>query len=123
MPAYLFLAGALTLNALANVLIKYSMGERARPLFAVQGTALASIAPYLTWSFLAGIVCFALNLVCYSLALRTLKLSVAYPLMVSLGYLAILAFQWMFQMGERLTMHQYLGVGLILVGVWFVVSR
>lgn len=123
MPAYLFLAAALTLNALANVLIKYSMGERARPLFAVQGTALAAVAPYLTWSFLAGVFCFALNLLCYSLALRTLKLSVAYPLMVSLGYLAILVLQWMFQMGERLTLYQYFGVGLIIVGVWFVVSR
>jgi undecaprenyl phosphate-alpha-L-ara4N flippase subunit ArnF len=123
MPAYLFLAAALTLNALANVLIKYSMEDRARPLFAVQGTVLAPVASYLTWSFLAGIFCFAMNLLCYSLALRTLKLSIAYPLMVSLGYIAILIFQWMFQMGERLTLYQYVGVGLILVGIWFVVSR
>ena len=123
MSAYLFLAAALMLNALANVLIKYSMVERARPLFAVQGTALAPVAPYLTWSFLAGILCFAMNLACYSLALRTMKLSIAYPLMVSLGYVAILIFQWMFQMGERFTLYQGIGIVLILVGVWFVVSR
>ena len=123
MPAYLFLAAALTLNALANVLIKHSMATGVRPLFAVQGTALEPIAPYLSWSFFLGIFCFAMNLLCYSLALRTLKLSLAYPLMVSLGYLAILVFQWMFQMQERLTVHQYMGIGLILVGVWFVVSR
>lgn len=120
MSAYVFLAAALTLNALANVLIKYSMSRSVRPLIAVGNTALAPIAPYLSWSFLLGVLCFAMNLVCYSLALRSLKLSLAYPLMVSLGYLVIIVFGW-FLFGERLTIWQYFGIGLILLGLWFVV--
>ena len=120
MPAYAFLAAALVLNALANVLIKYSMGHAVPPLLRLQGGVLAPIAPFPSWSFILGVVCFASNLACYSLALRSLKLSLAYPLMVSLGYLVILAVQY-FMFGERLTPIQYAGIGLILIGVWFVV--
>lgn len=120
MPAFLYLAAALLLNALANVLIKYSMSHAVAPLFRVQGTFLAPIASFLSWSYILGLVCFASNLICYSLALRSLKLSLAYPLMVSVGYLVILAIQWSL-FGERLTLLQYAGVGLILAGIWFVV--
>ncbi len=120
MSAYLFLGLALTFNALANVLIKYSMSRSIRPLIPVGGTTVAFLAPYLSWSFLTGVLCFGMNLACYSLALRSLKLSLAYPLMVSLGYIIILCFGW-FLFGERLTPLQYVGIGLILVGLWFVV--
>jgi small multidrug resistance pump len=119
-PAYALLAAALVLNALANVLIKYSMSHAVRPLLRLEGTALAPVAPFTSWTYLLALVCFASNLACYSLALRNLKLSLAYPLMVSLGYLVILAVQY-FMFGERLSALQYAGIGLILVGVWFVV--
>ena len=120
MSPYVFLAAALTLNALANVLIKFSMSRSVGPLFPVRGTALAPAAAFLSWSYLLGLVCFALNLVCYSLALRTLKISLAYPLMASLGYVVILAFGW-FLFGEHLTPAQYVGVALVFVGLWLVV--
>ena len=116
MPAYGFLALALTLNALANVLIKYSMTRPVRPLLPVDGPT----ASFLSWPYLLGILCFAANLACYSMALKTLKLSLAYPLMVSLGYLVILLFGW-FLFGERLTPLQYAGIGIILAGIWLVV--
>ncbi len=116
MTAPLFLAAALTLNAVANVLIKYAMSRSAQPLIEVQG----ALRPFLTIPFLAGVVCFAANLACYSLALRTMKISLAYPLMVSLGYILILALSW-FLFSERLTTVQYAGIGLIMVGLWMVV--
>lgn len=120
MSPFVFLAAALLLNAFANVLIKYSMSRGVPPLVPVQGTALAAAAPFLSWSYLLGLACFGLNLLCYSLALRSLKISLAYPLMVSLGYLVILAFGW-FIFAERLTAMQYVGVGLVLAGLWLVV--
>ncbi|MBD3160643.1 MAG: EamA family transporter [Candidatus Eisenbacteria bacterium] len=120
MQAYLFLTAALTLNALANVLIKYAMVRHPRPFVPVQDTALAALSPYLSYPFVLGILCFALNLGCYSLALRSLRISLAYPLMVSLGYIVILVFGW-FLFGERLTAVQYAGIGLILIGLWLVV--
>ena len=120
MPAYGFLVAALILNALANILIKYSMSHAVQPLLRLQGTVLAPVAPFTSWTYILAIVCFASNLACYSLALRSLKLSLAYPLMVGLGYLVILAVQY-FLFGERLSALQYAGIALILVGVWFVV--
>jgi len=115
-PAYVFLGLALTLNAFANVLIKYSMSRHPQPILPVHG----ALASFLTWPYLIGLFCFAANLGCYSMALRTLKISMAYPLMVSLGYLVILLFGW-FLFGERLTAVQYVGIGVILLGVWLVV--
>jgi multidrug transporter EmrE-like cation transporter len=115
-PAYGFLALALTLNALANVLIKYSMSRNVPPILPAHGI----LASFLSWPYLLGLFCFAANLACYSMALRSLKISLAYPLMVSLGYLVILLFGW-FLFGERLTPLQYAGIGIILVGVWMVV--
>jgi hypothetical protein len=55
-------------------------------------------------------------------ALRTprMKLSIAYPVMVSGGYIIILAVSW-FLCRERLGVMQYAGVGLILGGIWMVV--
>jgi multidrug transporter EmrE-like cation transporter len=120
MHPFLFLTAALLLNAFANVLIKYSMSRAVPPLLPVQGTALAAAAPFLSWSYLLGLLCFGLNLVCYSLALRNMKISVAYPLMVSLGYLVILAFGW-FLFAERLTAVQYVGIGIVFLGFWLVV--
>ncbi len=120
MPAYAFLIAALVMNALANVLVKYSMSRSVRPFVSLQGTVLAPVAAFLSWSYLLAIFCFAANLACYSLALRSLKLSLAYPLMVGAGYLVILAFQ-LFLFGERLSTAQYAGIALILAGVWFVV--
>lgn len=120
MHPYLYLGAALTFNALANVLIKYAMVRDPRPILPVQGTALASLSAHLSAPFLLGLLCFALNLGCYSLALRSLKISLAYPLMASLGYLVILLFGW-FLFGERLTAGQYAGITLILAGLWLVV--
>lgn len=116
MPAPLYLAAALTLNAVANVLIKYAMTREVRPIIPVDGALRA----FLSLPFLAGLACFAANLACYSLALRTMKISLAYPIMVSLGYIVILALSW-FLFSERLTTVQYAGIGLILVGIWMVV--
>lgn len=120
MSAYLFLTAALGLNALANILIKYSMSRNVSPLFTVQGTSFAPAANFLSWQFLLGIVCFGMNLACYSIALKSLKLSLAYPMMVSLGYLLIVVVSW-FLFGERLSPLQYFGICLILIGLWFVV--
>ncbi|MDM7913776.1 MAG: SMR family transporter [Candidatus Eisenbacteria bacterium] len=117
---FVFLGAALLLNAFANVLIKYSMTRGVRPLVSLQGTTLAPLSGFLTPTYLLAILCFAANLACYSIALKSLKISLAYPLMVSLGYLVILAFGWTL-FGERLGAVQYVGIGLILLGLWLVV--
>ena len=113
MSAYFFLAVALILNAAANLLIKYSAMRHP----GVPGAGAAAWQTYLTIPFAAGLVCFGLNLLAYTQALRKLPISLAYPLMVSLGYLIILAFSW-FLFGERLAPVRYAGAGLMLAGLW-----
>jgi multidrug transporter EmrE-like cation transporter len=114
----ILLATALTLNAAANVLIKYS-ATRMHPLPA--GAPLsARLLVFLHPAFVLGLLLFALNVFAYQGALRSLRLSVAYPVMVSGGYLLILLASW-FVFQERLAPVQYCGVGLILFGIWLVV--
>ncbi len=113
-----FLLSALVLNATANILIKYSATRiPGLPQDAGRGAHLMAL---LQPAFILGLALFAMNVFAYQAALRTLKLSVAYPIMVSGGYLIILMVSW-FLFNERLNPAQYAGIGLILGGIWLVV--
>lgn len=114
MSAYLFLGVALVLNAAANLLVKYSA---LRHPGATGAGAPVALQTYLTVPFAAGLICFGLNLLSYTQALKKLPLSLAYPIMVSLGYLIILVFSW-FLFGEKLAPIRYAGAGLMLIGLW-----
>jgi len=118
MSPYLLLVVALVLNAVANLLMKHA-AMRAAQAPALEGFA-ALARTYLSPSFLVGLACFGLNLLAYTQALKKLPLSIAYPTMVSLGYLIILVVSW-FVFQERLTLPRYVGAGLILAGIWLVV--
>lgn len=113
MSAYLFLAAALVLNAAANLLIKYSAARYP----AAPGAGAAALQAYFSVPFAAGVICFGLNLLAYTQALKKLPLSLAYPLMVSIGYFIILVVSWSL-FGERLAPVRYAGAGLMLVGLW-----
>jgi len=122
MNAYLFLSIALILNAAANLLMKYA-ANRAEAASAA-GTAPAGIAglagTYLNPYFVGGILCFGLNVLIYTQALKKIPISIAYPLMVSLGYLIILGVSF-FVFDEKLSLVRYLGAGLMIFGLWLLV--
>jgi len=113
------LAFALLANATANVLIRLGMKDLTLSL-ADPVHALRSIlfnAPVM-----AGITLFACNVLAYAYALSQLRLSVAYPVMTSLGLVIVMVLSWML-MGERITAVQLGGTALILVGVVMVASQ
>ncbi len=119
------LATALVLNAAANLMMKKGMtdvqaggGLLADGLPAAVRTVLTS--PVL----MAGLICFAMNAACYMFALQsqTLKISLAYPIMVGGGY-AIIATVAFFWLGERMTAGQWIGVVLVLAGVFTIAIR
>jgi multidrug transporter EmrE-like cation transporter len=124
MSAYLFLALALILNASANLLIKYSNLQR-EAAGAAAGGWTGLVQTYLTVPFVLGMICFGLNLLAYTQALKKLPLSLAYPMMVSLGYLVILAVSSFLLPeqfpGEKLSTVRYAGAGLMLAGLWLLV--
>lgn len=116
------LTAALILNAAANLMMKFGV-RRFGPsgvnlehgAFSAAGTILSN------WVLIAGLVLFASNVVLYTYALAGIRISVAYPIMVSGGFaiIALVAWRWL---GESLTTGQWLGIAMILVGV-FLVAR
>ena len=115
--AYVLLAIALLLNALANTLLKIGASH-------LQGTADASIwlrlagNPYL----LFGLILFAVNVVFYVAALSRLQLSIAYPVMV-VGSLLVVVLSSALWLRETVTPLQWSGVALLLIGIMLVTHR
>lgn len=113
---------ALTLNAAANLMMKVG----ARRFGAAEATAQPGLPGMLVavlsnWVLILGLACFATNVIFYAYALSSehLKISVAYPIMVSGGFviIAIAAWKWL---GETMTPLQWAGVIIIMIGVWLV---
>ena len=113
----LVLTGVL-LNAVAQLLLKAGSGAlagielRASNAMAIAGRLVLN-AP-----IIGGLVCYAISVVVWILALSRVEVSVAYP-MLSVGYVVnALAAWWLFD--ESLSAMRFAGIGVILVGVWLV---
>ena len=110
---YLFLLVALTGNALANICIKLGSQQFA------EGVQLFWKDPAILFKngfFLAGVMLFAVALVMYSLGISKMNLSIAYPIMTSMGFLIVVSFS-VWQLQEQLMWWQWMGIVLILLGV------
>lgn len=107
--SYIFLVLALILNAIANISIKKAAISSG-----------ASISSVLSNPFVyLGIFMFALNLLLYYLALRSLPISVAYPIMVGAGFLLINGYASFF-LNETVSGFHIVGYVLIITGLVFV---
>ena len=113
----LILTGVL-LNAMAQLLLK--AGSRAIAGIAVSLASVSSLFERLATNpaIYGGLVCYAVSVVVWILALSRVDVSVAYP-MLSVGYVvnALLAW-WLF--AEALTPTRIAGVAVIIVGCWLV---
>lgn len=118
-PIYLALIFALVSNAIANILIKEGMKDKALgftdKLALIKGIAFNP-------TVVIGVLFFGLALGAYSFALTKLKLSVAYPIMTTTGFLIVVSYSF-FKLQEQITTLQIAGLALILVGVWMVASN
>ncbi|HOB73344.1 MAG TPA: SMR family transporter [Phycisphaerae bacterium] len=121
MKYWIALVLALTLNATANLMMKFgSVGMKAS-LQATPRRDLGTLAGILAqnWVLVLGLFFFAANVVLYTYALQVIKISVAYPIMVTVGFAIIAVIAWRY-LGESLSPAQWAGIGLILVGVYLV---
>jgi multidrug transporter EmrE-like cation transporter len=109
------LALAIILNALANILMKVAMHKQSKTTEIIEVITQAFTNPTL---FL-GILSFALALVAYCYVLSKINLSIAYPIMTSLGFLIVILASWLF-LGETITKIQIVGFICIIAGVWMV---
>jgi len=114
---YVIFAIAIVLNAVANILMKVGA---LKPKEATQITDffLHMISNPL---IITGVVCFALGLAAYNYVLIKTNLSVAYPIMTSVGYVIVILASWLF-LTETITLIQLSGIALIITGVWLVAS-
>ena len=114
MRVYLILLVALSFNAAANILMKQSANVGS----AASGLIAKIFSPSGLW-FLGGLACFGLALIFYRWALETINLSIAYPIMTTLGYVIVILFSWL-AFKEAINIRQVIGFVLILAGVFMV---
>ena len=114
---------ALVLNAAANLMIRFGMKAMDAQLDGagiMEGGVPGLIRLLLqNWILLVGLTCFALNVVFYAYALQKLPISMAYPIMVTGGFVIIVTVAGLI-LKERLTMVQWVGVAAIMIGVTLV---
>ena len=105
---------AIILNALANIFIKAGMmGSKEESMLLLLREKCLSLP------IISGIGCFVLALVAYSYVLSKVNLSIAYPMMTSLGFVIVIFASWIV-FKESITLVQMAGFVLILSGVWLV---
>jgi multidrug transporter EmrE-like cation transporter len=105
------------LNAVAQLLLKAGAGA-VGPIAGWDGLRTAAPALALHPGVLLGLLCYAVSVVVWIVALSRVDVSIAYP-MLSVGYVvnALLA-MWLF--GEDVSLQRWLGIGVILIGVTLV---
>jgi multidrug transporter EmrE-like cation transporter len=112
---------ALVLNAAANLMMKFGSVGLRDSLQADPRRDAGTLAGMLAhnWILVLGLFFFATNVLLYTYALQVIKISVAYPIMVSGGFAIIALVAWL-GLKETLTPVQWGGIALILIGVYLV---
>ncbi len=114
---YVLLVCAFSLNAAANILLK--LGSK-------QGLVWHGLSPVglvvANWQLLLGCLCFLGNMLFYFMALRSLPISTAYPVMVVMSFLLIGSFAWLI-LKEPISVSQWIGYGAMIVGLVLVVAN
>lgn len=117
-PQFALVLTGVLLNAIAQLLLKAGAGALVDVELRASNAAAIASRVIFNVPILAGLVCYALSVVVWILALARVEVSVAYP-MLSLGYVVnALAAWWLFN--ESLSGARIAGIGIILVGVWLV---
>ncbi len=113
----LVLSGVL-LNAAAQLLLKAGTNAVGHFDFHLENILPIGLKLAFEPHILGGMVCYAISLVVWIMALSRVPVSIAYP-MLSIGYVinAFLAWQWF---GEPLSAQKLLGIGFIALGVYLV---
>jgi multidrug transporter EmrE-like cation transporter len=111
---WIILGIAISLNALANILIKVGVMDKGGK-FTIEMVTKVITSP----TIVGGIVSFVFALVAYGYVLTRMNLSIAYPLMTSIGFIIVTLTSWLF-LKESITPVQTIGLLFILSGVWMV---
>jgi len=104
------------LNAAAQLALKASVKE----IGAIGLNFSSSSSAFLRLAFepflWAGLICYAISVVVWILALSRVDVSIAYP-MLSMGYVVNALFAWQL-FGESMNLARIIGMGIVLLGVY-----
>lgn len=114
MDSYFILGLAIVCNAVGNILIKLSSEQFA---VAIMDFVQKPWLIFYNVQLCVGIFFFVLALGLYTKVLSEMNLSIAYPIMTSLGFVIVVAFS-VFSLGERFEWWQCIGLVLIIGGVY-----
>jgi len=112
---YIVFIIAIVLNALANILMKLGALKPAGPTKVTDLIINMITNPII----ISGVISFGLALAAYNYVLIKTNLSVAYPIMTSVGYVIVILVSWLF-LKESISMLQVVGFFFIIAGVWMV---
>lgn len=116
MMNYLVMATSILLAVAGQLLMK--RGMMAFGTFPVSQLLFKVIPMFLNpWVFV-GFVCFGLSSIFWLVVLSRMELSLVYP-MVSVAYVLVALFSW-YYFKENLTVVRWLGIALIILGVFFI---
>ncbi|HDJ1439764.1 TPA: 4-amino-4-deoxy-L-arabinose-phosphoundecaprenol flippase subunit ArnF [Serratia rubidaea] len=118
---YVWGIASVLLVSVAQLLMKWGMMQLPPLSLSMTLSTAESLTPLL--AVVAGVAGYGLSMLCWLMALRTLALSRAYPLLsisYALVYLAAVALPWF---NESASLPKSLGTLLILLGVWLITRR
>ncbi len=118
LPTFVLLLTGVLLNAGAQLLLKAGANSVGPVSLTTDSLVSASIRFATEPHILGGLVCYAISVVVWIIALTRVEVSVAYP-MLSIGYVVNAAAAWAL-FNEQVTPMRMLGIGIIVIGVWIV---
>jgi len=108
---------AIVFNAGANILLKLGM-KNSGYLGELGFVKMFTVAITNIWVWL-GLFSFGIAFILYSIVLSKMKLSIAYPIMTSCGYVIVIVAALLL-FGEQLSLPKIGGVVLIAAGIWII---
>lgn len=119
MTTYILLFAAVVMNAFANICIKLGVNR----LGSVDGLAIFEIGKRIAFNpfLILGVTLFVATLGAYGAVLSKMNLSIAYPIMTSLGFLIVTVFSALY-LRETITTMQIIGLVCIAIGIWLTAS-
>jgi len=113
----LILTGVM-LNAAAQLLLKAGARTIVHIDFSFANAWMLFERLAVSWPILVGLMCYAVSVVVWILALSRVDVSAAYP-MLSIGYVVTALAAWLL-FSEALSTTRVAGIGVIIFGVWLV---
>ena len=115
MTHWMLLLLTVILTAVANLLLKYAAISR-QGMEGADGIIANLWDTFTSPSLMLGIICLGLAVIAYAIALRSINLSVAYPVMTTSVVVLVAVFS-AFYFGEPFTLVKGIGTILVISGV------